>query len=109
MHPSIVEFWNILRSAKMIKPSIGRVVLVYRGINHEGTQWNTAQICFVHNDQEIAVAGFTKHGRPFTETWLKLRQDDVATNAIELPLNCTGNEPFACWMPYQRKVAGANS
>jgi len=91
----------------MIKPSIGRVVLVYFGPGHIGTQWYQASICYVHSDTAINVAGTDGDGRNFISRNILLRQDDVATDAIfvpeDLPLD---SGPFACWMPYQRKVAG---
>jgi hypothetical protein len=93
----------------MIKPSIGRVVLVYRDGN---TQWEEASICFVHSDELINVAGFDANGDPFKVTSIKLLQGDVAMDPIYPPGDAiTGRipAPFACWMPYQRKVAGSST
>ena len=68
----------------MIKPSIGRVVLVYRGDKHIGEQWNTAQICEVISDTESSVAGFDRNGDVFKHLNITLYQYDVATSAVEL-------------------------
>lgn len=73
----------------MIKPTIGRVVLVYRG---KSDQAEPALICYVHSDRSINVAGFDCNGIPFAATSLQLLQDDdVATNS----------NYYAEWMPYQ--------
>lgn len=89
----------------MIKPSIGRVVLVYRGRAHLGLQWNEASIIYVHSDTMINVAGFDADGTQFKEMSLTLRQDDIASDATNLPPLEEAQTAFACWMPYQRKVA----
>ena len=73
----------------MIKPTIGRVVLVHRG---QSDQAEPALICYVHSDRCINVGGFDRNGTPFAATSLQLLQDDdVATNASY----------YAEWMPYQ--------
>ena len=73
----------------MIKPTIGRVVLVYRG---KSDQAEPALICYVHGDRCINVAGFDCNGNPFAATSLQLLQDDdIATNS----------EYYAEWMSYQ--------
>ena len=73
----------------MIKPTIGRVVLVYRG---KSDQAEPALICYVHSDRCINVAGFDCNGNPFAATSMQLLQDDdVATNS----------NYYAEWMPYQ--------
>lgn len=101
----LIEWQSRLRSESlMIPPTIGRVVLVYRGDKHVGIQWFTSQICFVHNEQTINVAGVDSWGEPFAERNLTLRQDDVAKSPVYLPEGL-GREPFACWMPYQRTRA----
>lgn len=91
----------------MIKPTIGRQVLVYRGKNHLGVQWNPASIYYVHSDTVIDVAGYAADGTQFTERDIELRQDDIAKDATKLPdtLDYEVHGPFACWMPYQRKQA----
>lgn len=93
----------------MIKPSIGRVVLVYR---QGKSQWEEASICFVHSDELINVAGFDSDGDPFKVIEITLLQGDVAMDPIYPPgdaINGRIPSPFACWMPYQRKVAGQGS
>lgn len=73
----------------MIKPTIGRVVLVYRG---KSDQAEPALICYVHSDRCINVAGFDCNGSPFGATSLQLLQDDdIATDS----------NYYAEWMPYQ--------
>lgn len=73
----------------MIKPTIGRVVLVHRG---QSDQAEPALICYVHSDRCINVGGFDRNGYPFVFTSLQLLQDeDVAINA----------NAYAEWMPYQ--------
>lgn len=90
----------------MIKPAIGRVVLVYQGTLHQGSQWNVAQVCYVHSDELINVAGFDAGGSPFVLCSLTLRQDPVAEDPVYIPAQMKGSVvPFACWIPYQRKQA----
>lgn len=89
----------------MIKPSIGRQVLVYRGAAHIGGQWNCASVCAVNSDTNINVAGFDRDGHSFIEISLHLDQSDIASDSIDLPAGLTSHAPFACWMPYQRAVA----
>ena len=89
----------------MIKPTIGRVVLVYRAEYHVGSQWNTAQICAVNTDASINVAGFDRDGHSFIERNLTLRQDNIAESAVDLPTGLEDCPAFACWMPYQRQSA----
>lgn len=73
----------------MIKPTIGRVVLVHRG---QSAQAEPALICYVHSDRCINVGGFDCNGNPFAATSLQLLQDD------ETPTNLNY---YAEWMPYQ--------
>ena len=77
----------------MIKPTIGRVVLVIRGASDQA---EPALICYVWNDRLINVGGFCCNGSPFALTSLRLLQDDDAA--------VTG-QPYAQWMPYQKAVA----
>lgn len=83
----------------MIKPSIGRVVLVY---SPGTTQFCPALICYVHNDTLINVGGFDPNGDPFKFTSLELKQNNEG-DVHPGPEAESG--PFACWMPYQRAVA----
>ena len=76
----------------MIKPTIGRVVLIHRG---KSDQAEPALICYVHSDTLINVGGFDSNGAPFAETSLTLIQTDTEP----VP------EKYASWMPYQKAVA----
>ncbi len=87
----------------MIKPTIGRVVLVNSG-NFSQTQWLAATITYVHSEQLINVAGFEPGGRPFTETSITLLQGPVTEDPVYIPKELLGQR-FACWMPYQRQQA----
>lgn len=89
----------------MIRPSIGRIVLVYRGGEHIGRQWNAAQIIEVMSDTEISVAGFDRNGNTFRHLHITLDQDDVAKDPTDLPEQLDSPTPFACWMPYQWRQA----
>jgi hypothetical protein len=76
----------------MIKPTIGRVVLV----NIPGflQQW-PALIAFVHSDRLINVGGFDNSGNPLALTSVPLLQDDdLKPEGIH-----------AEWMPYQKGQA----
>lgn len=77
----------------MIKPTIGRVVLVHRG---KSFQAEPALISFVHSDHCINVGGFDCDGLPFGACSLQLLQDD------DKPLNA---DYYAEWMPYQKEQA----
>ena len=84
----------------MIKPTIGRVVLVHRFKDGEkvSTQPEPALVCYVHSDAMINVGGFDANGQPFSFTSCTLLQDnDVA------PKFTTG--AYAEWMPYQKMLA----
>lgn len=88
----------------MIKPSIGRVVLVHRlgrnlDASHQVTdlsQPEPALITCVHEDRVINVAGFTQTGEPFALNGIALLQDDDVI---------TEGEAHAYWMPYQKAQA----
>lgn len=71
----------------MIKPTIGRVVLVTR----DGVQ-SPALIAFVHGDTLINVGGFDAGGAPFSAQYVDLVQDAYTPYKPNL---------FAEWMPYQ--------
>lgn len=92
----------------MIKPTIGRVVLVYRP-NSGSDQFEPAKICYVWSDTCINVGGIDRNGRPFSETSLFLDQD-LEVDPVNLPRLEADDalEPFACWMPYQKKQAAAH-
>ena len=74
----------------MIKPTIGRVVLV-RPLGVDGPTW-PGLVCHVWDDRLINVAGFNSNGEPFGITSITLLQDDDVV-AADLPV-CE-------WMPYQ--------
>lgn len=76
----------------MIKPTIGRNVLVIRG---NGPQAEPGMICFVHSDDRINVGGFDSNGQPFALTSLYLHQED--TPSLEIPR--------AEWMQFQKGQA----
>lgn len=78
----------------MIKPTIGRVVLVHRPDLSD--QRAPALVSYVHSDTMINVGGFDKQGFPFAAQSIELLQDDAK------PLN---PDCYAEWMPYQKAVA----
>jgi hypothetical protein len=77
----------------MIKPTIGRVVLVYRGLSDQA---EPALVSYVWNDTMINVGGFDRNGIPFSACSLQLLQDD------DVPSN---HKYYAEWMPYQKGQA----
>lgn len=77
----------------MISPTIGRVVLVYRG---KSNQAEPALVAYVFSDRMINVGGFDKNGAPFQATSMQLLQDD------DKPMN---PGYYAEWMPYQKGQA----
>jgi len=80
----------------VIKPTIGRVVLVQRRPGSTDiTQAEPALISYVWSDTMINVGGFDHNGTPFAFTSLRLLQDDE-----EAPEHC-----YAEWMPYQKGQA----
>lgn len=76
----------------MIKPTIGRVVLVHKGASDQA---EPALITYVHNDSMINVGGFNAGGSAFAIQSLPLVQDADEETPI----------PYATWMPYQKQVA----
>jgi len=86
----------------MIKPTIGRVVLVSRNSRNSISQWQPALICRVNADDTINVGGFDTSGTPFAEIDLELRQGDITDDPVFIPQDLIGQR-FACWMPYQRQ------
>lgn len=77
----------------MIVPTIGRVVLVHRGLSDQA---EPALISYVFTPRCINVGGFDRAGTPFAATSLQLVQDD------EVPTN---PKYYAEWMPYQKAAA----
>jgi hypothetical protein len=87
-----------MKEMTMIKPTIGRVVWVFRPLHtNDINQAEPAFVCYVWNDRMINVAGFDHNGQPFALTSLQLVQDDEPKPE--------GN--FAAWMPYQKAQAAA--
>lgn len=87
----------------MIKPTIGRVVLVYRP--GQSDQFEPALITYVHSDMKVNVGGFAAEGGTFTFDSIELKQGNEG-DFHPGPKPADSREvPFACWMPYQRAVA----
>lgn len=79
----------------MIKPTIGRVVLVFNRLGSvDPANPEPALIARVWGDRLINVGGFDANGQPFSHTSLSLSQDD------DVYLG-----PHAQWMPYQKGQA----
>jgi len=81
----------------MISPSIGRVVWYHPPGHPSSDQPWPALISYVHNDQLINVGGFRADGTSFDAREVRLVQD--ASETVKL------SDGYACWMPYQQKVA----
>jgi hypothetical protein len=79
----------------MIKPTVGRIVLVWRMQTEDDSQPEAARIVFVNSDTSINVVGESKSGMRFFLPDLHLRQEAHE----QLPW------PFADWMPYQKGQA----
>ena len=77
----------------MIKPTIGRVVLVHRG---QSDQAEPALVAYVFGDRMINVGGFDKNGTAFAATSMQLLQDDDTPRTPNY---------YAEWMPYQKGQA----
>lgn len=91
----------------MIKPTIGRIVLIYRP-EADTNQFEAAMITHINASGTIDVAGFgggNHKGATFALQNLELRQDNVADDPeIDYErVKLLGDKPFACWMPYQRQ------
>lgn len=81
----------------MIKPTIGRVIWVFRPADSlDVTQPEVGLVTYVHGDgRYINVVGFNSMGTAFALSALWLVQDDEAKPEGD----------FACWMPYQKGQA----
>lgn len=77
----------------MIQPTIGRVVLVHRGLSDQA---EPALVSYVWSDRLINVGGFDRSGTPFSATSVKLLQDDDEAPGVGF---------WAEWMPYQKAQA----
>lgn len=83
----------------MIKPTIGRVVLIRNRYGASGnSQPECGLVCYVWGDNMINVAGFDKDGMPFAQTSLYLRQ----------PEQSVSGGVYAEWMPFQVAMSTAN-
>lgn len=80
----------------MIKPTIGRVVLVRNRSGKIGSQDEPALVTFVHSDACINIGGFDANGAPFAATSVTLHQGDDTDAPAYL---------HAAWMPYQKGQA----
>jgi len=80
----------------LIKPTVGRVVLVFDRPHAHTEQPEAALITYVHNDQLINVGGFDANGHPFQLTSLYLVQSDK---------DHSEGMQRAEWMPYQKGQA----
>lgn len=78
----------------MIKPTIGRVVLVRSTASQVDPY--PALVTKVWSDTCVNVAGFNDGGTAFSHSSCRLIQDDE-------PAPATG--PYAEWMPYQKVQA----
>lgn len=78
----------------MIKPTIGRVVLVTRP-DSGSDQPEPALVTYVWNNRLINVGGFDRAGKPFAVASLPLLQDDDVPESSH----------YAEWMPYQKDQA----
>lgn len=86
----------------MIKPTVGRVVLVRRSTGHQEptekhptVQPEVGLITYVHDDVTVGVVGFDRHGDKFAYTHMPLFQGEGEPPGIA----------YAEWMPYQKGQA----
>lgn len=85
-------------SPPLIRPTIGRVVLVFnRPGNLRPLSPEAALIAYVHNDSLINVGGFSHEGSTFNLTSLPLDNGDGKQFAAGVT--------HAEWMPYQKGQA----
>lgn len=80
----------------MIKPTIGRVVLVRNRSGKIGVQDEAALVTYVHGDTCINVGGFDANGNHFAATSVPLHHGDDADAPAWL---------HAAWMPFQKGQA----
>lgn len=83
----------------MIKPTIGRVVLVHgSNVQNNGPEQPCAAlVAFVWSDRLINVGGVNHSGIAFAATSVPLLQDDDVAP--------TDGSTYAEWMPYQKGQA----
>ena len=80
----------------MIKPTIGRVIIIQRGASDAQPDGWPALICKVWGDRCINAAGFNEWGTTVSFSSLTLVQEgDTPPDA----------GPYAEWMPYQKGQA----
>lgn len=80
----------------MIKPTIGRVVIVQRGSHDAQSDGWPAFVNKVHSDRCINVAGYNEWGTTVSFNSVPLLQDDDEPPEAG---------PYAEWMPYQKAQA----
>ena len=80
----------------MIKPTIGRVIIVKRATPFTPEDGIPALVCRVWSDRCINAAGFNEGGTPVSFSSLTLLQDDDTPPP---------SGPYAEWMPYQKGQA----
>jgi hypothetical protein len=80
----------------MIKPTIGRVVIIQRGAPGAQADGWPALVNKVHGDRCINAAGFNEWGTSVGFSSLPLLQDDDVPPPVG---------PYAEWMPYQKGQA----
>lgn len=90
----------------MILPTIGRVVLIHRPWV-KTSQWEAGIVQYVSSDTQVTVSGVDRQGLTFVCD-LRLDQSDIARDPVKKLADDSAvwQEPFACWMPYQRQVQG---
>lgn len=82
----------------IIKPTIGRVVLVFNRRENARPQYpEAALVSYVHSDTLINVGGVDHSGVPFSVTSIELEQEGRGTFAEGVQ--------HAEWMPYQKGQA----
>jgi hypothetical protein len=84
----------------MIKPTIGRVVIIQRGNDKAQPEGWPAFVTKVHTDRSINVAGFDEVGIAFAVNHINLVQDDDAPPDVG---------PYAEWIPYQKAQAAKHA
>lgn len=80
----------------MIQPTVGRVVWFYKFnavSGHHGPL--AAHVCKVWSDCMVNLMAISEEGSPFSETSVRLIQDNEEAPASN----------YCCWMPYQKGQA----
>ena len=79
----------------MIKPTVGRVVLLHNRPGNQAGGPEAALITYVHGDRCINVGGFNAQGSTISATSVSLLQDDDQART----------SMYAAWMTYQKGQA----